>query len=122
MFAKNMFYQKFIIMARINNHVMLIGNLGADPIIKTLTNGNRMARMSLATKERIHRLHGEPENLVKWHKLVAWGDTADIISKMLHKGKRVAIEGKLNKYSWEDKTGRIHTNTEIIISDFTLIR
>ncbi len=109
-------------MARINNQVMLIGNLGSDPIVKTFTNGQRMARMSLATNERKHSLRGETETMVKWHQLIAWGATADIISKMLKKGKRIAIEGKLNNHSWEDKTGQKRNYTEIVVNDFTLLR
>lgn len=109
-------------MARINNKVMLIGNLGADPILTTFTNGQRMARLSLATHENKHNLEGKSESIVKWHKLIAWGHTADSISKMLKKGGRIAIEGKLNTHSWEDKTGLTRNSTEVVIKDFTMLR
>jgi len=109
-------------MARINNQVMLIGNLGADPIIKTFENGQRMARMSIATDERKHSLRGETKSMVKWHNLVAWGTTADIVSKMLKKGGRIALEGRINNRSWEDKSGQKHRSTEIVVRDFTLLR
>ncbi len=109
-------------MARINNQVMLIGNLGADPVIKTFENGQRMARMSLATDERKHSLRGETKSMVKWHHLVAWGITADIVSKMLKKGGRIALEGRINNHSWADKTGQKHNSTEIVVRDFTLLR
>lgn len=117
-----MFNKNNKIMARINNQVMLIGNLGADPIIKTFANGQRMARLSIATQIRRHSLNGKEEKMVKWHQLVAWGGTADIIRNMLKKGRRVAIEGRLNQHTWHDENGQTHKKTEVVIQDFTLIQ
>ncbi len=107
---------------RINNHVTLIGNLGADPEVKEVKNGRRMARFSLATNEHKYALNHKPKNITKWHKLIAWGEMADIIEKMLKKGKRITVEGRLSNRMWEDKNGEKHYCSEIIIQDFTLIK
>ena len=84
-------------MYALKNKVQLIGNLGANPEIKTLEGGRKLARFSLATSENHRNTNGEKVTETQWHNIVAWGKVAEIAEKYLKKGSEVAIEGKLIK-------------------------
>ncbi|MFP4663177.1 MAG: single-stranded DNA-binding protein [Bacteroidales bacterium] len=104
------------------NKIMLIGRLGADPVIRRFETGQRMARLTLATHETKRNLEGSLEKMTNWHHLIAWGPTADIIKQMLRKGRRIAIEGRLNERKWKDKTGADRQQSEVVVKDFTLLQ
>ena len=82
-------------MNALKNKVQLIGNIGQDPEVKTFDGGKKMARLSLVTNEKYKNSSGEMVNEATWHKLIAWGKTADIIEKYIVKGKEIAVEGKI---------------------------
>lgn len=82
-------------MNTLRNSVRLIGNLGAAPEVKNLDNGNKVARINLATNRTYVNAKGDKVTETNWHNLVAWGKTAEIAEKFLDKGKEVAVEGKL---------------------------
>ena len=92
-------------MNALRNKVQLIGHLGADVELKTLDNGNSVARISVATNEYYKNKAGEKVTDTTWHNVVAWGKTAELANQLLKKGSEVALEGKLSNRSYEDKTG-----------------
>lgn len=107
-------------MSTIRNSVRLIGNLGANPEIRELSEGKKVARLSLATNETYKDAKGNKVTQTQWHHLVAWGRTADFAEKYLTKGSQVAIDGKLTNRSWEDNEGVKHYITEVIVNEFQL--
>lgn len=87
------------------NRVQLIGHLGQAPEIKNLDNGNKMARMSIATNETYKNNQGEYITETQWHNVIAWGKVAEVAEKYLNKGSEVVVEGKLIHRSYTDKDG-----------------
>ena len=108
-------------MNNLKNKVQLIGNLGMNPEIKTLDSGKKLAKFSIATNESYKNAKGEKVEDTQWHNLVAWGKTADIIEKYLQKGNEVAIEGKLNNRSYDDKDGNKRYITEIVVNELLML-
>lgn len=108
-------------MNALKNKVQLIGRVGKDPEIKTLTNGKKVANLSLATNDVYVNKHGDRMEQTQWHRVVAWGKTAEIIEKYVSKGKEVCIEGKLSSRSYEDKDGNKRYVTEIVVSELLLM-
>ncbi|MDR0954715.1 MAG: single-stranded DNA-binding protein [Rikenellaceae bacterium] len=85
------------------NKVILIGNVGADPEVRTLENGTKVARIRVATTERIfNRETQERRDHTEWHSVALWGRLADVADKYIHKGSQVYIEGKIRSREWED--------------------
>ncbi|MEY3398125.1 MAG: hypothetical protein RL220_719 [Bacteroidota bacterium] len=107
-------------MSTLRNNVRLIGNLGASPELKSLDNGNKVARLSLATNEYYTDKKGEKQQETQWHNLVAWGKTAELAEQLLEKGSEVAIDGKLTSRSYE-KDGEKKYVTEVVVNEFVLL-
>ncbi len=107
-------------MFNISNSVRLIGRLGQDPEIKTLENGRKMARFSLATNERYKKANGEVAENTDWHNLVAWGPKAEFAEKHLHKGREISVEGKLTSRSYVGKDGVKKYITEVVLNEIKL--
>jgi single-strand DNA-binding protein len=105
---------------RMKNKVQLIGHLGNDPEVKQLEGGKTFARFSIATNEKFTNQQGEKVTETQWHSLVAWGKTAENIQKYLKKGSEVAIEGKLNNRSYEDKDGNKKYVSEVLVNEFLM--
>ena len=103
------------------NKVHLIGNLGANPEVKTLQDGKKVANLSLATNEFYKNAEGKKVKETTWHNLVAWGKVAEIVEKYLSKGKEVAIEGKLISRSYNDKEGNKKYITEIQVNELLML-
>jgi len=93
--------------------VILLGNLGKDPEVRTLENGTSVAKFPLATTESYKNRNGEKVETTEWHNIVLWRGLAEIAEKYLRKGSRVFIEGKIRSRSWEDKDGNKKYITEI---------
>jgi single-strand DNA-binding protein len=108
-------------MNALRNKVQLIGNLGAAPDVKTITNGRKMARFSMATNESYYNSKGEKVEETQWHLVVAWGKSAEIAEKLLDKGSEVAIEGKLINRSYTDKDGVKKYITEVELNEILLL-
>lgn len=100
------------------NHVQLIGRLGANPDMKILENGTKVARFSVAVTETYTTKKGEKVNDVQWHSIVAWNDLATIAERLLHKGTQVTIDGKLFNRTFTNKEGVKRNITEIVASEF----
>lgn len=107
-------------MNAMNNRVQLIGNVGNDPEIKNLDGGKKVATISMATKEVYVDMKGERTENTQWHKVTAWGKTADIIEKYVFKGNKIAVEGKLSYKTYDDKNGVKQYVTEITVSELQL--
>ena len=104
------------------NKAILVGNVGNDPKTQTYSNGN-VAQFSLATTERGYTLQNGtqvPER-TEWHNLIAWGKTADVIAKYVHKGSKLYVEGKIKTRSYDDRQGRKCYVTEIHIDVLELL-
>ncbi|KFF07542.1 single-stranded DNA-binding protein [Flavobacterium reichenbachii] len=103
------------------NRVQLIGNVGNDPEVRTLENGNKLAHITIATNESYKNEKGEKVEQTEWHRVTAWGKTAEIIEKYVVKGKEVAIEGKLSHRSYEDKNGEKKYITEVVVNEILFL-
>lgn len=108
-------------MINLRNSVSLIGNLGMDPEIKTLDNGKKLARFTLATSESYRNSEGKQIKETQWHQVVAWGGSATIAEKFLKKGKEIALNGRLTHRSYEDKNGTTRYFTEVVVNDIVLL-
>lgn len=108
-------------MNNLRNKVQLIGNLGQAPEIVSFENGNKLAKVRLATNAYYKNASGEKVTETQWHSLVAWGKQADIFEKYTQKGQEVAIEGKLITRSFETKEGEKRYRTEIQVNEVLLL-
>jgi len=108
-------------MNNLKNKVQLIGNLGNDPEMKKLDSGRSVLKTTLATNENYTNTQGEKVSETQWHKLVAWGKTAEKMDKLLKKGSEVALEGKLTHRSYTDDKGVVRYITEVIVNEFMLL-
>ena len=104
-------------MYALRNKVQLIGNLGANPEIKTTESGKKLARFSIATHESYVNAKGEKVTETQWHNMVAWGKVAEISEKYLTKGSEVVVEGKLVSRSYNDKDGVKKYITEVQVNE-----
>ncbi|MEO6190856.1 MAG: single-stranded DNA-binding protein [Saprospiraceae bacterium] len=96
------------------NKVLLIGNLGKDPDIRTSESGVSRANFTLATNENYKDRNGDWQKSTEWHDVVLWRGLADR-SKTLRKGMLVYIEGKLTHRKWVDKEGKEHYSAEVTV-------
>lgn len=96
------------------NKAILIGNLGRDPELRYTQNGQAVTNFSLATSENWTDKSGERTERTEWHRIVAWGKTAELCAQYLSKGRTVYIEGRLQTRDWEDKEGVKRQTTEIV--------
>ena len=101
-------------MSRSLNKATLIGNLGADPEIRSTNSGTRVATLSIATSRRwTNRSSGQQEEKTEWHRVVCWDKLAEIVERYVKKGDRVYVEGQIEYRKWEDKDGQTKWSTEI---------
>ena len=84
------------------NKVMLIGHLGKDPEVKTLENGSKIVKVSLATSEKYKDKNGIVQENTEWHNIEIWGEQAKFAEQFMRKGKLVYVEGIIKTDSWED--------------------
>jgi single-strand DNA-binding protein len=103
------------------NKVILIGNLGADPEIRTFPSGGMVANFSIATSERWTSKDGNKEEKTEWHRTVAFGRLAEICGEYLFKGKQVYIEGRLQTRKWEDREGVTRHTTEVVAGQMLML-
>lgn len=109
-------------MNALRNKVQLIGHVGNDPEVKNFETGKKLANLTLATNEIYKNEKGEKVEETQWHKVVAWGKSAEIIEKYVAKGKEIAIEGKLVHRSYDDKNGEKRYVTEVVVNDLLLLK
>jgi single-strand DNA-binding protein len=102
------------------NKVILIGNLGADPEIRTLNSGDRVANLRLATSETWRdRQSGERRERTEWHRVVIFNDNlVKVVENYLKKGSKVYVEGALQTRKWTDNAGAEKFSTEVVLQKF----
>lgn len=103
------------------NKAMIIGRLGQDPDVRYTQSNTAVANMSVATSERYKDKSGEWKENTEWHRVVAWGRTAEICQEYLKKGSLVYIEGPIQTRQWEDKEGQTRYTTEIKALTMTML-
>jgi single-strand DNA-binding protein len=103
------------------NKVLLIGNLGLDPELKYTQGGQAVLRMRLATTERYGNKAGERQERTEWHTVIVWGNRAEALNKILHKGRSIYVEGRLQTRQWEDKEGGKRSTTEVVANQILLL-
>ncbi len=109
-------------MAKSVNKVILLGNVGKDPEIRSTPGGTMVANFTLATTDRQKDAQGNWQDKTEWHNLVAFSRTAEIIRDYVKKGSKLYVEGKIQTRSWDDKeSGQKRYRTEIIINDISLL-
>jgi len=96
------------------NKVFLIGNLGRDPELRYTPSGQPVANFTLATTDNYTSKAGDREERTEWHRIVAWGKTAELCAQYLSKGRSVYIEGRLQTREWENKEGQKQRTTEVV--------
>lgn len=102
------------------NKVILVGNLGADPEIRTFSNGGRVANLRIATSESWKdRTSGERKEKTDWHTVAIFADgLVGVVEKYLRKGSKVYVEGKLQTRKWQDQSGNDRYSTEVVIQNY----
>ena len=107
-------------MAASLNKVMLIGNLGADPVIRQTQDGKRLAQLSLATSESWKdKSTGEKKEKTSWHRIVIFNDgLAGVVESYLKKGSKVYVEGQLQTRKFTDQSGQEKYTTEVVLGNY----
>ena len=102
------------------NKVMLIGNLGADPEIRSFGNGGKVANLRIATSERWKdKSTGEQREQTEWHTVAIFSEgLVNVVERYLSKGSKVFVEGKLQTRKWQDQSGNDRYSTEIVLQGF----
>ncbi len=102
------------------NKVILVGNLGKDPEVRTAQDGTKIVNFSIATSETWNdRASGERKEKTEWHRVVVFNDRiADVVEKYVRKGSKVYIEGALQTRKWTDQSGQEKYTTEVVIGRF----
>lgn len=104
------------------NKVIILGNVGKDPEVKTFVSGSSVCKLAIATSESWKdKQTGENKEQTEWHNVSLFNKLAEIGGKYLTKGSQVYIEGKLRTRKWQDKNGNDRYTTEIIASDMQMI-
>lgn len=103
------------------NKVMLIGNLGQNPEVRYMPNGNCVANITLATSEAGYKDKntGQVVNNTEWHRVVFFGKIAEVVERHCTKGTQIYVEGKLKTRKWKDQQGQEKYTTEIIVDAFS---
>lgn len=97
------------------NKVIIVGNLGNDPDVRTMPNGDAVAKISVATSESWNdKSTGERKEVTEWHSIVFYRRQAEVVGEYLHKGSKVYVEGRLRTRKWQDQNGQDRYTTEII--------
>lgn len=103
------------------NKVILLGNVGQDPEVRTLESGVKVVRLRLATTERIfNRTTNESTEHTEWHTITLWRGLADVADKYVRKGSQIYVEGRIRSREWE-KDGQRHFGVEIVADDMKLL-
>ncbi len=104
------------------NKVILIGNLGRDPEMRSTQSGQPIATFTLATNRRWKDKSGQKQEQTEWHQVVVWGRQAEVAAQYLTKGKQIFLEGRLQTRSWDDKqSGEKKYRTEVICENFQML-
>ncbi len=105
------------------NKVMLIGNVGQDPVVRYLDNGVCVASVRLATTERGYTLQNGTQvpDRTEWHSLIFWRKQAETVEKFVHKGDKLYVEGKIQSRKYDDRQGVTHQVVEIMVDQMEML-
>jgi len=108
-------------MSRSLNKVMLIGNLGSDPEIRSPPSGTKVAKVSLATNRSFQDRSGQQQERTEWHRLTFFGKMADIVEQYVTKGDRLYVEGRLEYSQTQDDQGNTRYWTDIVTTEMIML-
>ncbi|KTD07998.1 single-stranded DNA-binding protein [Legionella jamestowniensis] len=109
-------------MARGINKVILIGNVGVDPDVRYMPNGNAVTTISLATSETWKdKQTGDKQERTEWHRVVCFNRLGEIAGEYVRKGSKLYVEGSLRTRKWQDQQGQDRYTTEIVASDLQML-
>jgi single-strand DNA-binding protein len=108
-------------MSRSLNKVLLIGNVGAEPEVRTTPSGTRVAKLSIATNRTFSDRSGQQQEKTEWHRLTFFGKVADIVERYVHKGDRLYVEGRLEYSQTQDDQGNVKYWTDIVVNDMVML-
>lgn len=103
------------------NKVILVGNLGNDPEVRYMPNGNAVANLSIATSESWKDQQGQLQEKTEWHKVTMYRRLAEIAGEYLKKGSQIYLEGKLQTRKWQDQQGNDRYTTEVIADQLQML-
>jgi single-strand DNA-binding protein len=107
-------------MSRSLNKVMLIGNVGAEPEVRTTPSGLKLAKVSLATNRTFNDRSGQQQEKTEWHRLTFWDKLADLVERYVHKGDRLYVEGRI-EYSETEQDGQKRYWTDIVVREMVML-
>jgi single-strand DNA-binding protein len=102
------------------NKCILMGNLGADPELRMTGGGQAVLKVRLATSEQYLDKDKQRQERTEWHSVIVWGKRGEGLGKILKKGDRILVEGRLRTESWEDKDGNKRYRTEVVATEVLL--
>ncbi|MEX0891979.1 MAG: single-stranded DNA-binding protein [Gemmatimonadota bacterium] len=108
-------------MARSLNKVMLIGNVGAEPEMRTTGGGTKIAKVSLATNRTFSDRSGQQQEKTEWHRLTFFDKLAELVEQYIHKGDRLYVEGRLEYSQTEDDKGQPRYWTDIVVREMVML-
>ncbi len=108
-------------MARSLNKVMLIGNVGSEPDVRTTPSGAKVAKVSLATNRKFQDRGGQQQDKTEWHRLTFFGKLADIVEQYVKKGDRLYVEGRLEYSQSQDDQGAARYWTDIVAQELVML-
>ena len=112
-------------MSRSLNKIMLIGNVGKDPEVRSTPNGSRVATLSLATTRTWNSASGDKQEKTEWHRCVFWNQKgsglADVVERYVKKGDRLYVEGRVEYQQWQDRENQTRYTTEINVREMLMI-
>lgn len=103
------------------NKVILVGNIGQDPEVRYMPNGNAVANLSLATSESWKDQQGQMQERTEWHRLTMYRRLAEVAGEYLRKGSQIYVEGKLQTRKWQDQSGQDKYTTEVIVDQMQML-
>lgn len=103
------------------NKVILVGNLGQDPEVRYMPNGNAVANITVATSESWKDQQGQQQERTEWHRVVMFNKLGEIAGEYLRKGSQVYLEGKLQTRKWKDQSGQDRYTTEIVADQMQML-
>lgn len=108
-------------MSRSLNKVMLIGNIGSEPEIRTTGGGTKLAKVSLATNRTWNDRSGQKQEKTEWHRLTFWDRLAELVEQYVKKGDRIYVEGRIEYSQTEDDKGNQRFWTDIVVQEMVLL-
>ena len=108
-------------MSQAINRIFLVGRLGADPELRRTQSGQAVLRCRLATTSRWRDKDGELQERTDWHTVVLWGRRGEALSRLLGKGERIGVEGRLRSRQWQTPEGERRTSVEVEATDVVLL-